>query len=269
MGSNNKLRSRIHWDEERIADLFAQVRPRRQLALDSVGVQVKGGVIGAEGRVKRLADPGPSWSEMLNAVVDHLRDNGQLLALRPETVQEYEAGVAEYVFEFTRATKLILPVEESMVKEGGLPPALNIWVSDPPPRLVPPEHSWDFFGAYLFLIEDVNPRPPINARTHLSGISALAWLAKGAQPSRVDADAFQRLGRGDGSHPIQKLEELGARASLERPIETLYQMRYMTDEQGGWSVSDGRVGDLLAYPLAILSSPPAGEDQLPLSANAQ
>jgi hypothetical protein len=179
--------------------------------------------------------------------------------VRPETVEDYEASEAEYVHELALATRVRLPVAANLITEG-CPPELTVWVADPPPRMGEPKDPWDFNGSYLFLVEEINPTPEKPARCFFSGISALARVIRTAQPD-VTGEALEGLGRASSAHPIDKLIKYGARVSLDRQIEVLYQIRYMTDEQGGWSVSEGRVNDLLGYPLAIL---PATASQLPL-----
>jgi hypothetical protein len=101
------------------------------------------------------------------------------------------------------------------------------------------------------LVEELKPVGP-RAEYFMSGVSPLAHIVRAAQP-QVTRAALGDIGDNPG-HPIEKLVAYGGEPSLSRQIEVLYQMRYMTNEQGGWYVSDGRVNDLLAYPLAILSS---------------
>jgi hypothetical protein len=247
-----RLLTRLHWNEPRMRDLFLQVSRRRRFRIDSVGLKIRGGVVDLSGFLSQEEEAEPAWTDILDAVVGCLRDSGQLLAIRPETLAEFEASEAEYVYEFVRATKLHLPVDPALVGDG-LPPELTVWVADPPKRTDEPRDRWDFFGTYLFLVEEGDPDPTKRREAFFSGVSALAKLVRMARGD-IDRDAMWRLGREEGAHPIEKLTALGARASLERDIEVLYQVRYMTDEQGGWSVSDGRVNDLLAYPLAIMSS---------------
>lgn len=156
----------------------------------------------------------------------------------------------EFVYEFVSATKVVLPVDIQLVARGG-PPDLSVRVSDPPAGLPAPKDPWDWRGSYLFMVEKVSPNGP--RPVFFSGISALAQVVRMGQPI-PKGEALWNLGRNSPAHPIEKLVGLGGRPSLERRIEVLYEMRYMTDEQGGWSISDGRVNDLLGYPLAIVSA---------------
>jgi hypothetical protein len=85
------------------------------------------------------------------------------------------------------------------------------------------------------------------------GCSALHRVMEHARTQEeLSAEEAYRNGRGDPAHLLEKLAALGAHSSLPREIEVLYQMRGVSDEQGGWTVQDGRVNDLLGYPLAIL-----------------
>ena len=247
--SEKRLRTRLLLNEGWLEELYAQVEPMNgPLRLDSLSLKVRTGFIDGQGTLKRGHRPPPPWTEVLDSVVEGLRETGQLAALRPETAQDYQRSQYEYVYEFTRATRLGLPVSR---RGRGSPKELAIWIADPPPRRSEPEHEWDFFGSYLFLVESDHRPSSAYSRFYLSGVSALAKCVRLAQPG-VDRGVVEDLGRSSSEHPIQKLERLGAVASVEREIETLYSIRYVTDEQCGWSVSEGRANDILAYPLAIL-----------------
>jgi hypothetical protein len=249
------LRSRVYWDETRMRDLYAQAvsQSGAGIKLESVGAKLRTGVLDLEGKVV-ATEAEPSWTDVLDIVLEALRENGQLYALRPETVAEYRASEAEFVYEAITATKVLLPVADDLVAEG-YPPELSVWIADPPARINEPSDPWDCFGSYLFLVEEIDPgSPPM--KVFFSGVSALARVVTAAQPGLPD-EARWDLGRNDPSHPREKLVRHGAKFSLERNVEVLYQARYMTDEQGGWEVADGRVNDLLGYPLAILTAPPS------------
>jgi hypothetical protein len=247
-----ELRSRIYWDQSRLLDLYSQVRPEPsgQLRFDSLGLKLSAGVLDVKTTIRR-SDGEAGWTDILDTVVEALRESCQLGAVRPETCTEYAASEAEFVYEFISATKVILPVDIRLVARG-CPSELTVWVADPPPRPTEPKDPWDWWGSYLFLVEEIDPVGP-RATHFTSGISALAEVVRFAQPMITD-DSLWDLGRDSPAHPIEKLIGFGGRPSLPRRIEVLYQMRYMTNEQGGWSVSEGRVNDLLGYPLAILPS---------------
>jgi hypothetical protein len=245
------LRSRIYWDDDRLLDLYSQVRPdpSGQLRFDSLELKLQTGVLNAKTEFSK-PDEEPGWTNILDSVLEALRESRQLGAVRPETLDDYEASEAEFVYEFISATKVILPVDIRLVAKGG-PPALSVWVSDPPTGVPAPRDPWDWRGSYLFMVERIRPIGP--RPVFFSGVSALAQVVRMARPV-PNGEALWNLGRNSPEHPIEKLVAFGGQPSLERRIEVLYEMRYMTDEQGGWSISDGRVNDLLGYPLAILST---------------
>jgi hypothetical protein len=248
-----ELRSRIYWNRYRMYELLAQTKPAKSRPwLKALGISIDpSGAVRFDGEVQRRQGAPPDWTQVLDAVLDGLRDSEQLFALRPQTVGEYRSSDANYVFEATNATRIYLPVDDDLVDEG-YPEEFTVWISNPPARPCEPADEWDFFGAYLFLLEDGDPKQ--NVPTHKlfgSGASALAHLVNEAK--KTDCELRAKLGREGVAHPIKKLEALGAYVSLEREIQTLYQIRYMSDEQGGFKVSEGRVNDILAYPLAIYS----------------
>jgi hypothetical protein len=235
-----------------MSELLAQAAPtQNKLALAALNLKASPTSVSVGATLERQASPTLDWTVVLDVVVDTLRESGQLLAIRPETLKEYQESDCEYVQERVLATKLMLPVDDELVPQG-IPKLLTVWVADPPDRRSEPQDEWDLFGSYLFLLEEGDPKPRSERRGFLlSGTSALAYLVKHTRSTPLSNASAKELGRWSTAHPIKKLEQLGARASLPREIETLYQIRAMSDEQSGWSVSDGRVNDLLGYPLAI------------------
>jgi hypothetical protein len=248
-----ELRSLIYWNQYRMYELLVQTKQAKgRLSMEALGMSIDpSGAVRFEGKLQRREASPPSWTEVLDAVLEGLRDSGQLFGLRPQTIDEYRASEASYVFEATCATRVFLPVDEDLV-DGGEQEELTVWISDPPARPCDPANEFDYFGAYLFLLEDGDPRQDVpRHRLFGSGASALVHLVSSAQ--QIDDEHRAQLGRDSVAHPIKKLEALGAYVSLERDIQTLYQVRYMSNEQGGFTVSEGRVNDILAYPLAIYS----------------
>jgi hypothetical protein len=257
------LRNLIYWNPDRMEELFTQIpqgrRPR--MGLDEAAVKVTAGVLSASGRFRSTAGPASNtWTFLLDAVVDELRDRGQLTALRPATIDEYrEDATIRYVYEFTSATRVSLPLSSALREtQKGLPRQLMVWVSDPPPRLEPPRDQWDFYGAYLYLVEEGDAAPFEGERTlealkqYQSGCSALHRLFELARTrEELGPERAAIHGRDSGAHPLTKLGDEGAHSALPRDIEVLYQMRYLSDEQGAWKGTNRKL-DLLAYPLAIL-----------------
>jgi hypothetical protein len=232
-------------------ELLAQAAPaKRKLALAALDLKAGPTGLGMGATLKRQASPTPDWTAILDVVVDGLRESGQLLAIRPETIKDYEQSDCEYVQERVVATKLVLTVDDELVQQG-VPKVLTVWVADPPDRRSEPQDEWDLFGSYLFLVEEGDPDPGSGRGYLFSGTSALAFVVEHARSTTLSNALAKELGRGSNAHPVKKLEQLGARRSLPQKIETLYQIRAMSDEQGGWAVSEGRANDLLGYPLAI------------------
>lgn len=124
------LRNVIYWNPDRMEELFEQIPESRQpkLGLEEAAVKVKVGVLSASGKFR--ASPWTAstlWPFMLEAVVDELRERGQLGALRPTTLDEYrENPTIRYVYEFTTATRVYLPISSVLrQRHRGLPRAFG------------------------------------------------------------------------------------------------------------------------------------------------
>jgi hypothetical protein len=219
------------------------------------------GASGVKAQIQRqssTAPLSPANPKVVEAVVEGLRDNGQLSGLRPERVKDlWDAGL-HYVWEIVTATPVYLPIPERL---RSLPTAtdLNIWVSDPLPMLEERKGHWDYAGAYLFIVEEVSD-VALPSQTTLSGVSALRMIvdciATGTSPTSNDLQQLlrsdDRMGRWFALDPVAKLASIGGIPSRPREIETVYKIAYMTDEQT--SMSEGelrRVCDIFAYPLYI------------------
>lgn len=216
------LRSLIYWNPDRMEELFEQIPASRRpkLRLEEAAVRVRFGVLSGAGKFR--ATPGtasPVWTFMLDAVVDELSEHSQLAALRPTTVNEYRTNPnARYVYEFTTATRVHLPISKTLRhRHAGLPKYLRVWVSDPPPRPSPPRDEFDYYGAYLYLIEEGDPAPFGEERTleamklYQSGCSALHRLLEGARETdELGPEKAESNGRGSSEHPLVKLAGEGA-----------------------------------------------------------
>jgi hypothetical protein len=246
-----ELRNLIYWNKLRMSELLVQTRPTKErLTLDSFGVSVDGsGSVRLDGKLERRPLQYPRWTDVLDAVLDGLRDADQLFGVRPETIDAYLASNANYVFEEIDAVRVVLPVGQGRINLG-YPEELTVWISEPPPRVGDPIDELDLFGAFLYLVEEDEPEREVQRpRKFASAASALATLVGSIR--QVDLELDHELGCASAKHPIEKLEALGGRSSLKRNIQTLYQVRYMSNKQRGWRISEGRVHDLLAYTLAI------------------
>jgi hypothetical protein len=108
-------------------------------------------------------------------------------------------------------------------------------------------------GTFLYLTEARLDGG--QTQTTFSGCSALQAIVNAAngRPLLQGNDDGEPLGRQTYEHPIKKLIDVGARVSGEaRRIESLYYIRYITDEQ--CHTRDSKLlrgNDLLGYPLFI------------------
>jgi hypothetical protein len=240
-------------------ELFEQIDPARRakLKLDEASVGVKAGLLQASGKFRNTGGTSTSWTYILDTIVAELRESGQLGAVRPQTIAHYRHDpLVRYVYEFTTATRIHLPVSKGQVARG-LPPELTVWVSDP---LLDGDESHDeWSGTYLYLVEEGDPAPFTSgdrsyqaAKLLMTGCSALHQLMEVARTSdELTPEIAAEHGRASSRHPLEKLSRWGAHSALPRDIEVLYLMRYMSNELGGWDGGKRR-NDLLAYPLAIL-----------------
>jgi hypothetical protein len=148
---------------------------------------------------------------------------------------------------------VIIPTPELLKKFGVA--ALTVWISDPKPA-PRPKHPHDWTGSFLYL-----PTVQFDSGATLgavSGCSALQFIVNVAKDKPLlNRDWKEPFGRGNRQHPIQKLAELGAFISDERWLESLYFVRYITDEQVYISNGDPvRINDLVGYPIYIYAYPP-------------
>jgi hypothetical protein len=152
------------------------------------------------------------------------------------------------------ARKVIIPTPV-LFKQFGIM-AFTIWISDPK-RAPKPKHAYDWTGSFLYL-----PALHFDSGKTLglvmSGCSALQFIINVANDNPLlTRDRDEPFGRGNRRHPIEKLTQFGAIVGDERRLESLYYVRYITDEQvytpNGAPV---RVNDVIGYPIYISAHPP-------------
>jgi len=201
----------------------------------------------------------PDDPRLIEAVVRGLAASGQLTDIRPEDGGYFERrrGTGFFVYErLENVTPIYLPVGEAFAWTEPPMKQLVVWVSDP--ITGQSDDPWTFAGSFVFLVEG-HPSPT-GLSSMISGISALRYVVDflaGHSPEPISTARElsrwpERFGRFDPRHPIEKLGEVGGTMGRPRPIETVYKIAYMTDEQA--HVLDGkeiRVNDILAYPLYI------------------
>ena len=162
-----------------------------------------------------------------------------------------------WVKETFKARKIIIPTPVLLDKFGIL--ALAIWVSDPK-RISKPRKPYEWSGSFLYL-----PTVHFHGGTIcnvISGCSALQFLINATENMNLyQRNPNEPFGRGSREHPIEKLRKIGGFVSDERLLESLYFVRYITDEQS-YVHNDvpTRVNDIVGYPLYISAYPPTGRN---------
>ncbi len=201
---------------------------------------------------RKVAERAPSVHEKIVGLRQMLTESGNLGTKRPPRLLERGRALeTPFILETTIARKVILP--RSLL--SGLPSLneLAVWVADPDPTdFTTVNESWDCSEGTFLLLTELH-LDDVKFHTTYSGCSALQAVVNVAtgKPFLSTAE-YEPLGRWNKAHPVEKLVDLGAHAGDSRRIETLYRVRYMTDEQ--CYVVDGgerRVYDLLGYPVYI------------------
>jgi hypothetical protein len=183
----------------------------------------------------------------------YLERNGFINDTRPRRMLPHSDGSQYWwVKESFIARKVVIPAPALLEKLGIL--ALTVWVSDPKPA-PKPKDEWDWTGSFLFL-------PTVHyesgkTSTCLSGCSALQFIVNAAQDRPLFTPNWEEpFGRNSHKHPIEKLAELGAFVSEQRRLQSLYYVRYITNEQAYLSKgSEVRVNDVVGYPIYISAYP--------------
>ncbi len=223
--------------------------------------EVRAGVnagITAEVKLGRSTSPSsPSDPKMLDRIVRGLRKSGQLRNSRPQHPGEFwrEPHDGWYVEERFVATPVRLPpgVSSSVATE------LTVWVGEPTIPHREPENSWDTQGTFVFLVEELASFDWTLGH-QISGVSSLRLVIEAIGKKLTGremlalprtADRFSELVEAD---PVDKLAGIGGLAGAPRPIESVYKIAYMNDEQC-WRRGSRflRTNDVLAYPLFIVS----------------
>ncbi|MFD2167524.1 hypothetical protein ACFSJY_14840 [Thalassotalea euphylliae] len=202
-------------------------------------------------RKKEFSSQILSSTKLVDNLHQALVKRGLVSQSRPFVMESLLSSETEipFVFEQIKATKLIFTQEHlsriPSIKE------LAVWIADPDSNQLTDE-EWTWHGTFLLL-------PQIHFddgvyRTVMSGCSALQMLLNGikgevSEPLWRGASG-EPLGRGSFRHPVEKLVDHGAIEIGERKIETLYRMRYLTNEQCYTHLGvEHRVNDLLGYPI--------------------
>jgi hypothetical protein len=211
----------------------------------------------------------PHDHDVIEAVVESLRESRQLHAFRPDRAKDFwfSEHAGWYVHEQMIATPVTVPLKHHF---DGLqvPEAVTVWISEPAPPQEPAESEYEIVGSFVFLVQEMGELQwPM--RWFMSGISALRMVANfmvGGADYRSEGELHRVMqatrdlyempnGWGDERdecHPIEKLKAVGGIPGRPRRIETVYKIAYMSDEQCIPTANGTvRVNDILAYPLYI------------------
>jgi hypothetical protein len=191
-------------------------------------------------------DAGTAHEKLLLLLSFLLTEN--MLVLRRPFGEEDSKCNAHFVWETTVATKVIFP-HERLSAIPGLS-QFAVWVSDPDPSDFTDE-PWKWHGTFLYLTETY--WDAAGYRTTYSGCSALQAILNIVNGNEIlDRNWDEPLGRNNSRHPLEKLRKAGGVVGVPQEIETLYRMRYMTNEQCfTFKGHERRVHDLLGYPISI------------------
>jgi hypothetical protein len=236
-------------DRPRLQSYTEQLGPsttQDKLPSWKVGLTITGpSVGGSQSTVQRPM----SDHEMIVKFTEYLNRTKQIKEGRPK--HHHDIGHGPFWIQRMEAQKAIFPVSKSE-EIGGLR-ELAIWVSEPLNEEL--DGSWYSEGTFLYLIEsywkDDNP-----VRTTMSGYSALAELSKeisvACNNNTIEHTNIDRIYRNE--HPLETLQALGASIQHPRTIESLYRLRYLTDEQMFVdSNGEHRSNDAFGYPIYIAS----------------
>ncbi len=261
------LRDVIFFDEARTLSYLGQAESPRGSSSVKASVKLPFGT-GVEWSPRAPEESGVPEAQ-IDRLLGLLRDSGQLSAVRPSSLSAIRGvGGPLWVHEVVAATRVLLPLPDSL--PGG-PQAITVWVAEPDVTsdyLSPENHNFHpiFDTAFLFLLQEHWPDTPTERM--ISGCSALQMVAniaaERAPTQRTSAEWPPiDLGRGNPQHPVAKLAELGGLVLGSRKIESLYRVRYISNEQSYRYMPENhdgsvalewtwlRVHDVLAYPLFI------------------
>jgi hypothetical protein len=189
-----------------------------------------------------------SLHEKIEFLTDRMQRDKIVSTERP--IENTPRGVPDvpFVLEKMKATSMVIP-RKNIPSELGIS-YFKIWISDPNPEHFTGE-EWSFLGSFLYLTE---MRFDNSGPHHFySGCSALRIIANVASGiDLLDRSGVEKFGRWEPTHPIDKLSKIGGVKGDSKSILSLYQIRYMTDEQSySTNGEERRVHDILGYPLFI------------------
>lgn len=245
-----ELRNLRYVNEEKIDSLLVQLgfdarskSSTRKFGLRGLSPEASQSSVQSETKIpieKRIAE-----------VIDRLRETSKLTGERPAFVPHYPGEEPPFVIERCNARQFVFP--RTVFKHDLGISALKLWVSEPDAtQFVDKPFYWD--SAYLILTEVHFDNS--EHRMMVSGCSALRLVANAIENKQTyHREGEEVLGRWDKRPMTEKIMTLGGIPGSSLPIETLYSIRYMTDEQyDPRAPQEGRVHDILGYPLFISSA---------------
>ena len=240
------LRDYLFIDGRRIAafvDQLGGLPAQRKKQTRKLSGSLKGP--SAEITVEEIADSGSDF-DRISFLLQQLGKNGLMQTSRPVSMTQWGGPPVSFVLEEFEATPVTIRAG-ALAEELGAA-TIRVWVSDPGEA---PGSPGKFEGSFLFLVEALHAAD--GSLSIHSGCSALRLLAnsiEGLPP--LDRSGPDPFGRDSDEHPIAKLARLDAVVGDPRRLQSLYTIRYMTNEQCYQSASgERRVHDILAYPLFI------------------
>lgn len=247
LGHPTSLRDFRFYDEPRLNSYISQLGgsvENKRKSSRKVSLSMKGPIFEMSSEeIPGSANP----ADKIDILVNLLSKNNLLRLNRP--IEGIDWGAKKvFVYEETKASQIIIP-QNDILKRLGIS-AVKIWISDPNPKdLNGPE--WSFRGSFLYLTELIFDNNDI---THMySGCSALRFIVNAVSGENFrERSGVEIFGRDSSLHPLEKLESIGAVRGSSHTIQTLYKIRYMTDEQVfEFENQEHRTHDILGYPLFI------------------
>jgi hypothetical protein len=247
------LTNLVHLDESQIDSILGQL-PNSLSILESLKAKLGITIKIATFELEATTTKNSSVFKKIERLEKYLDRNGVLNKSRPRRMPHAIISASQYwwVKEAFIAKKVIIPTPVLLEKLGIV--ALTVWISDPK-RAPKPKDDWDWTGSFLYL-------PTIHyesgkSTSCISGCSALQFIVNAASDRPLfTCDRNGPFGRNSTKHPIEKLSQLGAFVSEERKLESLYYVRYITNEQTySRDGSEVRVNDIVGYPIYISAFP--------------
>ena len=246
--SLSTLREYAFLDRARVdqfVDQLGGMPPKHKKQIRKFG----GSLVGPSGEIQIEEIPGSGgYSDKAAFLLKSLWKSGHLSLVRPPKGTQPFQLKRQFYFEEFYATPIIFP-KSSLHSDLGLN-GLRIWVSDPKVK-GNTQDIWNFDGSFLYLTELIFDKD--GQGVFWSGCSALKFIINsisGENP--IDRNGPEIFGRDNNKHPILKLAGLNVQIGDERKIQSLYTIRYMSNEQ---CYIDGdrerRAHDIVGYPLFI------------------